>query len=101
VNHKKIDRLRRDIEGLRRKGGVKGRELQRIAKAVGRKLGQRGKEPTWVSAQFPKRPLSIPGHPGDLNRNTARSILDQLEQDLDEIEVEMDYEQGGGSDGRY
>jgi hypothetical protein len=63
VNRKKVDKLRRDIEGLRQKGGIKGRELHRIAKATGRKLGQRGKEPTWVSDQFPKRPLSIPGTP--------------------------------------
>lgn len=98
MNHKKIDRLRREIEGLRRKGGIKGRELQKIAKAVGRRLGQRGKEPTWVSERFSKRPLSIPGHPGDLNKNTARDILEQLETDLDEIEEEMDDEQGGGSD---
>lgn len=99
MNPKKVDKLRREIEGLRRKGGVKGRELQKIAKAVGRKLGQRGKEPTWVSEQFPRRPLSIPGHPGDLNKNTARDILEQLGQDLDEIEQGVDDEQGGGPDG--
>ncbi len=100
MNPKKLAKLRREIEGLRRKGGIKGRELRRIAQAVGRKLGQRGKEPTWVSEQFPDRPLSIPGHPGDLNRNTAGAILDQLEQDLDEIEAAMEDLQGGEPDGR-
>ena len=100
MSRKRIDKLRREIEGLRRKGGIKGRELQKIARATGRKLGQRGKEPTWVSDRFPSRPLSIPGHPGDLNKNTAKDILEQLEQDLDEIEEEMDDEQGGGPDGR-
>jgi hypothetical protein len=92
VDKKRIDKLRREIERSRRKGGIKGRELRKIAGALGRSLGKRGKEPTWVSEQFPTRPLSIPGHPGDLNRNTAGAILDQLEQDLDEIEEKMDDE---------
>lgn len=100
MNQKKIDKLRREIESLRRKGGVKGRELRSIAQAVGRKLGSRGKEPTWVSKQFPSRPLSIPGHPGDLSKYTAGDILDELEQDLDEIEIRMEDEQGDEPDGR-
>jgi hypothetical protein len=100
VNQKKIDKLRREVEALRRKGGIKGRELRKLAKAVGRKLGDRGKEPTWVSEQFSTRPLSIPGHPGDLSKYTAGGILDEIEQDLDEIEAKMEDEQGGGSDGR-
>ena len=92
VDQKRIDKLRRETKALRRKGGIKGRELRKIAGAVGRSLGKRGKEPTWVSEQFSTRPLSIPGHPGDLNRNTAGDILNQLEQDLDELQEEMDDE---------
>ncbi len=100
MNQRKLANLRKEIESLRRKGGIKGREVRKIAQAVGRELGQRGKEPTWVSKRFPTRPLSIPGHPGDLNRNTARNILNQLEQDLDEIEAAMEDLQGAEPDGR-
>ena len=100
MNQKRLAKLRRDIEGLRRKGGIKGRELRKIAGAVGRKLGQRGKEPTWVSERFPDRPLSIPGQSKDINRFTALDILDQLEQDLDEIEAEAKDERGGELNGR-
>ena len=70
-----------------------------MAEAVGRRRGKRGKEPTWVSELFPDRPLSIPAQ-REQNRHTARSILDELEQDLDEIEMWMDDEQGGEPDGR-
>jgi hypothetical protein len=37
--------------------------------------------------------VSIPSHPGDLNRFTARGILDQLEGDLDEYEKLLSAEQ--------
>lgn len=87
MNSKKLARQRQKIEGLRQRGGVRGRELEDLAKALGRKRHPRGKEPTWVSEELPGRPpLSIPGHPGDLNKHTARAILDQLEEDLDELE---------------
>jgi hypothetical protein len=32
------------------------------------------------------RPLSIPSHSRQLNRYTAKAILDQLEEDLDALE---------------
>ncbi len=91
MNPKKLTRRRQEIGSLRQRGGVKGRELESLAKALGRKLHPRGKEPTWVSEELPERPrLSIPGHPGDLNRHTAKAILDQLEEDLDELEAKYD-----------
>jgi hypothetical protein len=40
-----------------------------------------------VSVLLPEaRPLSIPSHPGDLNRFTVRAILDRLEADIDAID---------------
>jgi hypothetical protein len=88
MNPARLPRIRSRIEALRRQGGVKGRELESVAKAVGRRRHPRGKEPTWVSDELPSRPpLSIPGHPRDLNRITARTILDQLEEDVDELEI--------------
>ena len=87
MDKKKIARLRRRVEELRRRGGVHASELERLASAVGRKRYPRGKEPTWVSSLLPNaRPLSIPSHPGDLNRFTVRAILDQLEADIDALD---------------
>ena len=83
MNQKRIAKLRKKLDELRGVGGVRSSELARFAIQVGRSRHPRGKEPTWVSDHLPDaRPLSIPGH-GELNRFTARSILDQLEEDLD------------------
>ncbi len=98
MSAKKLKKLRRDIEKLRRKGDIKERELRSLAEGVGRKRGTRGKEPTWVSEQFSDRPLSIPSQ-RVVNKWTALGILDDLEQDLDEIEATLE-ERGGGSNGR-
>ena len=72
----------------RRLGAIKTRELEELAKALGRKLDtQRGKEPTWVSELPGRNAVSIPRHGGgDLKRGTAGNILYQLELDLDELE---------------
>jgi hypothetical protein len=86
--NRKIARLRRSLEELRRRGGVRAEELERLASALGRRRHPRGKEPTWVSTVLPhSRPLSIPRHSGDLNRFTVRTILDQLEADIDALDA--------------
>ena len=85
---KNIRRLRARIEALRRVGGVRPVELERLAKSLGRTTEKRGKHPTWVSRFLPSAPpVSIPSHPGSLNRFTAKTILDQLEADLDLLEA--------------
>jgi len=90
VNPKKLAKQRQKIDSLRQRGGIKSREVVDVAKALGRKLHPRGKEPTYVSEELPHRPpLSIPGHT-ELNKITAQKILDQLEVDL--IELEEQYE---------
>jgi hypothetical protein len=87
MSRAKIQKLRSQIESLRGKGGIKSTELESLARRLGRKRANTGKEPTWVSEELSNRwPVSIPSHPGDLNRHTARGILDQLEGDLDEYE---------------
>jgi hypothetical protein len=70
--------------GAIRRSQPKAIELVRIAKALGRIDVNRGKEPTWVNAEFPElRPLSIPMHKGrDLSPGTRDSILTQLEDDM-------------------
>jgi hypothetical protein len=90
----KLKKLRQQIDILRRRGGIKPRELEAVAKALGRKLRPRGKEPMWVTDRAGSRPISIPHHT-DLNRFTAQNILDQLEADIDEIEGYGDEENDG------
>jgi hypothetical protein len=88
MNPKKLAKLRWKLESFRRRGGIKSQELEDLAKAMGRRRHpRRGKEPTWVSDVVPNsRPLSIPSHSRDLNKITAGSILDRLEEDLDRPE---------------
>lgn len=83
----RLKRLRQRIDDLRRRlGGIKPRELEALAKGLGRKRHPKGKEPTWVSELPSRWPLSIPNHPGDLKKETARSILEDLEADLYALE---------------
>jgi len=49
MDKKKIARLRRRLEELRRRGGVRASELEPLAIAVGRRRHPRGKESTWVN----------------------------------------------------
>lgn len=87
MDSKGFEKLRREIRELRKSGGIKSAVLQSLAKRIGRKRHPRGKEPTWVFENPTGRnPLSIPNHPGDLNKFTAKAILDVLEEDLDYLE---------------
>ena len=84
---KKIRKLRDEIQRMRRRGGLRPAELENLARSVGRVRHKRGKEPSWVSTVFlGAPPVSIPNHPGDLSKYTARSILNELEADLDRFD---------------
>ena len=88
MNHRKLNKIKQDIDGFRTRGGIRSSELESLAKRLGRDKSDRGKEPTWVNKQFPYlRPLSIPHHGSrDLNKFTARGILAQLEEDVEQWE---------------
>ena len=88
MNRRKLRQLRKRLEALRtRLGNIESRELERLAKALGRKPADRGKEPTYVSEFLPQsRPLSIPHHATTLKKGTAGNIFDQLEKDIDDLE---------------
>ena len=84
MNHKRLDRIEKVHEKLRNSKEIKSKAMQGHARSLGRIPENRGKEPTWINPNFPAlRPLSIPHHSKGLNRFTAQSILDQLEEDLD------------------
>lgn len=86
----KLKKLRAELEQLRAAGSIKSRDMQGFAQRLGRDLyAGRGKHPTFVNLNFPDlRPLSIPSHATPLNKHTAGSILDQLEEDLECWELE-------------
>jgi hypothetical protein len=76
ISQAKVARLREKIETLRRGGGVRSADLQRLARQVGRRPHARGKEPTWVNVRFPEaRPLSIPGH-----RELIQAMIEGVEK---------------------
>jgi HicA toxin of bacterial toxin-antitoxin, len=88
MNSAKLKKIRKQVEELRKKGGIRFSELESLAKALGRVPSKRGKHRTWINQVFPDlRPLSIHPHGSkDLNKYTANSILDQLELDIDKFE---------------
>jgi len=85
----KIRKYRRQIEKLRRKGGVSWKEMVSLARKIGRVPDtSRGKEPTYTSIHLPRsRPITIPHHEKDLTPGVKSNVLDDLERDLDELEA--------------
>ena len=66
---------------------LRNQELVSLAEALGRTRSKRGNEPTYISRLLPQsKPISIPNHPGSLNKRTADNILDALEQDIFNLE---------------
>jgi hypothetical protein len=88
MTRKKLRQLRKRLEALRtRPSNIESRELERLAKALGRQKAKRGSEPTYVSILLSQSPpLSIPHHSSPLRIGTAINILDQLEKDIDDLE---------------
>jgi hypothetical protein len=77
MNARKLQRIRLRIAGLYG-SDRKSRDLESVAKALGRRKAKHGAY-TWESASFPTlAPLSIPHHSKGVKRFTAEGILDQL-----------------------
>jgi hypothetical protein len=88
----KLNRLKRRIAKMRlHPANIKSQDLIRLAEALGREKSKRGKEPTYVSLLLPdNKPISIPNHPGSLNKYTVGNILDALELDIFTLEDILD-----------
>lgn len=108
MDARKLDRIQRDIAAARRRV-VTYSDLVSIATSLRRKklkaAGARGKEPAFVSIEFPNaRPISIPfhGNNASIARGTAKNILNDLEGDVFRFrerlrrEAEDDYVQENG-----
>jgi hypothetical protein len=90
----KLDKLKLELSKLRR-GRQRAAALESLAKKLGRKQVNRGKEPVWVSRGLPGTyPLSIPRHGGrDLSPGVQRSVLDILEGDIAILEEQLSDEE--------
>ena len=86
---KKLKKTKQDLQQLRvSPQGIKRLKLEAIAKQLGLSRSNVGHEPTYIKTTDPKlRPLTIPGHAGDLKVATARSIIDHLLSCVDEWEI--------------
>ncbi len=91
MHARKLARLRRELDALRtRTGSITREELESLAKRLGRKRVNRGKEPTYEWPGRSRNALSIPQpHGTTLKKGTACNILDQLEEDIDLLETEV------------
>ena len=50
MSRRKLHKLRQRLQALRmRVGNIESRELEKLARALGRKRAERGKEPTFIS----------------------------------------------------
>ena len=81
MHSKRLNTLKRRHIALRNGADIPRRALVSLAKSLGRKASPQGKEPTYVSDFFALRPLAIPSH-RIIKEYTAKSILDQLEEDI-------------------
>jgi hypothetical protein len=82
MNRNSLDRIKRLLQQARR-SQQKARDLETLARMLGRRQDKRGKEPTWVHDELPVYPLSIPHHGGrDLAPGTRNRILNVLEGDV-------------------
>jgi hypothetical protein len=83
----KLKKLRAALLQIRKNPiGHMSRELQGLAKKLGREEFNRGKEPTWVRKIQPELspPLSIPNHSAPLSPGVCRSVANALLDDCDE-----------------
>jgi hypothetical protein len=81
---RRLEKIVRQIESLRARGGVSGAELEPLLRKLGRHHVGNG---VWRSARSGGGPITIHTHPGDLSRFMKNQILSDMEADI---------ERGGG-----
>jgi hypothetical protein len=89
LDRRRLDKIDRQLQSIQASPyGVRASDLVSLAVKLGRNKVNRGKEPTYErgvlipgSVAFP---LTIPGHAGDLKVGTVKSIVNALQNDVDE-----------------
>ena len=102
---RKVGKLEKKLRELLRKPTVTTGELQSFARSIGRrkpsKSQVRGKEPNWISDEFPEaRPISIPFHGRNraVSIGTAKSILYDFEEDVIKLRLKYSKDNEGNDD---
>jgi|GEM_PF-3778409 len=80
MTQRKLDKIVRQIEALRARGGVSGAELEKVLRKLGRRHDGNG---VWRSRHFELEPITVHTHPGDLSRHTKDNTLKSLKDDRD------------------
>jgi hypothetical protein len=96
MDAKKLSRIRDDIAAAQRKPQTQG-DLADLAGRLGRTPRKgKSKHPLWVTSLPGCGPLSIPcGKRRDLPTGTKKSVLDQLEGDLEVWEMILQEQANG------
>jgi hypothetical protein len=97
MDAKKLAEIRDEIAAARRKPQSQS-DLADLAGRLGRirRKGRKGKEPTWVTHLPGCFPLSIPNGKGrDLPPGTKKSVLNQLEGDVEAWEMLLEEQADG------
>lgn len=102
MNRKKLDKIKREIAQARR-SPQKARDLEGLARRLGRKEVKRGKEPVWENQDLEEvYPLAIPHHGNkDIPPGTRNNILNSLEDDVlgwEEKLSDEDEDEGNGEE---
>ena len=59
MKRSKLVKIKAQIRSFRGRGGLKARELEELAKSLGRKQHKRGHEPTWINEDYPELKIYI------------------------------------------
>lgn len=91
---KRLSKLKRELAAKSSKGSVSPREMEQLAVALGRRVVNRGKEPTWEQEVLSGRPpLAIPHHGSkDLSPGVKRIVISVLQGDIEAWESVLSIE---------
>ena len=99
MDRRKLEKLRDELEAMRR-SSIRAADVESLASKLGRrKVSKKGKEPRWDQIELTGLyPLTIPHHGGkDFRPGTKKSLLDQLEGDIEAWEAYLSESEAGKS----
>jgi hypothetical protein len=90
MESERLNEIAAELQRLRLRGGVGYRELESVAKQLGRiHRGESGSHGQWVSRFSTLRPVTIARHKGDMKKGTKNAIINALEDDIAQWEIEI------------
>jgi hypothetical protein len=80
MTERRLEKIARQIEALRVRGGVSGADLEQLLRKLGRHHD--GSNGVWRSSRFGGDPITVHTHPGDLSRFTKDDIFSSMRKDV-------------------